>query len=527
MLTAPRTVSGPQHAAPTATGWPPYRHDAGRRWPLLLAAWAVLAVGLWLCREVIVDDAYITYRYSTNLANGLGPTWNPGESPVEGYTNFAWMLWHVPWVWLGVPLPLISHLTGAACAAATVWILVREPATLTGAVTATAAYLAFLPTYIHVLSGLETAAVALVILRAVVLAARILRDGRAPAPWELPALLLLAGVLRPDGVLAVAPALLIWLAARHRDWTVWAWTAAAAALGAGYMAWRWSYFGHPLPNTFYVKAGLEAVLSGKWLQVTLALLLPLVALAAALLLRRPAPLGALVLATTAAMWVIPALTAPAMDYMSRFAWHAVPVLCLAAAWALDRADSRRTAALLGAITVGWLAIAGLQHADARSMVNYGNDLEAIHGAIGRGLAEAEVPADARTLATSDAGAIPYYSGWRSLDYIGLNDEAIAHGADPTEQVLAADPTVIIVTSRNRSGPFAPESSWNTNITRVTAGYVQVAAGRMREDYWQIVFVRPEWAEQVRVPVQVELDRAAAGNDGRIDTSFRRWLLRAT
>lgn len=37
------------------------------------------------------DDAFITYRYSQALATGFGPHFNPGE-PVEGYTNFLWML---------------------------------------------------------------------------------------------------------------------------------------------------------------------------------------------------------------------------------------------------------------------------------------------------------------------------------------------------------------------------------------------------------------------------------------------------
>src|SRR5438552_601254 len=39
----------------------------------------------------VCDDAYITYRYASNLAHGLGPVWNAGER-VEGYTNFLWML---------------------------------------------------------------------------------------------------------------------------------------------------------------------------------------------------------------------------------------------------------------------------------------------------------------------------------------------------------------------------------------------------------------------------------------------------
>ena len=38
------------------------------------------------------DDAFISYRYADNLAKGNGLTFNAGEAPVEGYSNFAWIV---------------------------------------------------------------------------------------------------------------------------------------------------------------------------------------------------------------------------------------------------------------------------------------------------------------------------------------------------------------------------------------------------------------------------------------------------
>ncbi len=49
------------------------------------------------------------------------------------------------------------------------------------------------------------------------------------------------------------------------------------------------------------------------------------------------------------------------------------------------------------------------------------DLQRAHVPIGKALAESAVPEPARSVAVTDAGAIPYYSGWTSIDYIGLND----------------------------------------------------------------------------------------------------------
>lgn len=38
----------------------------------------------------MVDDTFISFRYSKNLAEGLGPVYNAGER-VEGVTNFLWV----------------------------------------------------------------------------------------------------------------------------------------------------------------------------------------------------------------------------------------------------------------------------------------------------------------------------------------------------------------------------------------------------------------------------------------------------
>ncbi len=39
-----------------------------------------------------IDDAFISFNYGVHLANGFGLVWNIGQSPVEGYTNFLWVL---------------------------------------------------------------------------------------------------------------------------------------------------------------------------------------------------------------------------------------------------------------------------------------------------------------------------------------------------------------------------------------------------------------------------------------------------
>lgn len=56
----------------------------------------------------IIDDAAISFVYSRSLAQGHGLVTQPGVPPVEGYSNFTWVLLCVPFFWLGMFDP---HLT--------------------------------------------------------------------------------------------------------------------------------------------------------------------------------------------------------------------------------------------------------------------------------------------------------------------------------------------------------------------------------------------------------------------------------
>jgi len=42
--------------------------------------------------EWLIDDAGISFVYSRNLAAGYGLVTQPGVLPVEGYSNFLWVL---------------------------------------------------------------------------------------------------------------------------------------------------------------------------------------------------------------------------------------------------------------------------------------------------------------------------------------------------------------------------------------------------------------------------------------------------
>ena len=87
-----------------------------RRWidraPLVIAG---LAGGTFLVESwqlgPQLDDAYISYRYARNLAEGYGLVYNPGEY-VEGFTNILWTLLVALGVRLGLEAPAVGHFLG-------------------------------------------------------------------------------------------------------------------------------------------------------------------------------------------------------------------------------------------------------------------------------------------------------------------------------------------------------------------------------------------------------------------------------
>ncbi|MBC8330487.1 MAG: hypothetical protein H8E28_00750, partial [Anaerolineae bacterium] len=83
---------------------------------------------------VLFDDAMISMRYAKNLAQGYGAVWNPGEAPVEGYTNPLWVLWMAFFHLLPISMAKISlavQISGAVFLAVNLYVVKKITETLT------------------------------------------------------------------------------------------------------------------------------------------------------------------------------------------------------------------------------------------------------------------------------------------------------------------------------------------------------------------------------------------------------------
>jgi len=200
-----------------------------------------------------------------------------------------------------------------------------------------------------------------------------------------------------------------------------------------YYLWRFSYYGYPLPNTFYAKVGGTAaqILRGLTYSATALLRqLPLALLALLAIIRQqlarqlPRPAAIVVLCYTG---YIIAVGGDHFPY-DRFFVPLLPLLALLAADGM-RSNSRwLTLALpLLALLASLWQLPTLR--DSRTLNTAGqvwteNSVVEKNREIGSWLAQ-HTPPDT-LVATGIAGALPYYAERPIIDMLGLNDLHIAH-----------------------------------------------------------------------------------------------------
>ena len=86
---------------------------------LLPVMFGIITYRLW---SYTLDDAFISFRYARNFAEGHGIVFNPGER-VEGYTNFLWVvILAVPFLLHVDPVPFAHTADVLLCVTATVLV---------------------------------------------------------------------------------------------------------------------------------------------------------------------------------------------------------------------------------------------------------------------------------------------------------------------------------------------------------------------------------------------------------------------
>ncbi|HEV3234731.1 MAG TPA: hypothetical protein VG329_09310 [Candidatus Dormibacteraeota bacterium] len=451
----------------------------------VVAGVAYLVLAVVLHPRWTMDDAYISLRFATNLAQHGQLAWNLTGSPVEGYTGVLLPLLLAAAIRVSLPaLQLTEALNAVAVITSGVLVyailrLHQVHRWLTLGAVLVFCLNPFLPT--QALSGLETGLFMLGLTAAVWLFARL--ETVRGAGWAnevaLGIALLLTCLARPEGVLLAAAALTALVFLRRRQGRPWLASTARVGLtvavpGVSYLAWTNFYYGGILPNTFYVKAGTAGTVGDSAVAIVVFVLasLALPVVAGWSLARTPPgpvrrPLTATLALAVGGALLVSYLRADLIQNIGfRFFVPALPLILVGLALVLDRRHRdgfRLTGAAryvaVGTLVVQLLASLSLLGARRAQDAAYGQLIMDEHKPAGDYIA-ATVPRNAVLAVCVDAGAIPYYSGLDAIDMGGLNDRHLARDhltlAQKVDYLFSRRPQVIVLTSdapdRSVGGP---------------------------------------------------------------------------
>lgn len=469
------------------------------------------------------EDAAILMRYVRHIADGRGIVWNPGDPPADGATDFLFTMLSAGVVRLGMPLEPATRSVAFAAHVLTVLLVYFGIRRLLGsplpAAVVSALFLAWGPGFRYVEMYFGTPLFAFLAALAWVLALRLReRPGSPGLGLGFALASLAAGLARPEGVFLTAfmlAAVVVWAGPRRAWRAVAAYGAVFGILGGAYFLWRWNLFGHPLPTPFYKKGGGTLHWGGlrDSVEGVARLGLPFL-LAAPLALRsrdalRRLMFAAIPLGGFTLLWV---LLSNEMNILHRFQFALVPLILLSwpdwvkglgsdlrlpAAAEIPPA-SRRAAALF------LVAAAGLGLAAERFIYRLRPSQRDGRYEVARRLA----PFASRgyTLVTTEAGLLPLYSGWRSVDAWGLNDVEIArHGL--SDALLERERPALIVFHAGFS-PLAPaairgDDDWSRMIRTLSDygtrnGYVLAAVFGHNPFDTHYYLVRPDLPDTARI-----------------------------
>ena len=411
--------------------------------------------------DFLVDDAFITFRYAKHLASGVGLVFNPLEDPpVEGYTNFLWMLAMALVQGLGLDPALWSRLLSAASAVALLALVVRalpggpgsRPESPESHIGGALFFAVLPPVAVWSTGGLESMPFALAVFAsyaALVSRGERARTGAAALAGAL------AVLLRADGAVWLALALAAaWLQAPERRSAVLRAGLTAAAVLAAHVLWRRGFYGEWLPNTARAKVHFGWLGLERGLKYVASLCLAVLSVPLALLLGLRGLSGPSARTSAAALLFVAGgfgyLVLVGGDWMMMFRQlvPAMPFLALAAAGGLEALGGRTSRLVLVILLVAlsllpaWdlhpvprgvrsLAHFRFGHAEVTEYQMWKKGVVDIEDWIALGKAVAPHVAPGESYVLGNIGAIPFYSGLVTYDTHGLtNREPFAPPPDP-------------------------------------------------------------------------------------------------
>lgn len=462
---------------------------------LLFAYLLVLQIqAIW---PFTIDDMYISLRYARNWVAGDGLLWNINAPPVEGYSNFSFVvLAALSLIFKTNPVIVlkIAGIVGLLFTCLFLYLISRLWFTPRLSLIPCIFLLSYKGQIIWAASGLETAVYEAMICGAVYFAFRgvgynfysqVRGNANKTALIVAGLFLVLAGLTRPEAPVFMLLMLLFLLwdkppqpSVQFRQGIV-GFVLILLLLFGSYFYWRWHYYGYLFPNSVYCKGYSEFYYSIDYNY--LKLIWPFAILALIACIKVPDKRHYLLWVPSLIYLVLLARADPITAFDNRFFLPAfallLPLSLLGLAHIIRKADAyfELTLLMLSAVLlvffIPWMTLAQYRYFTQNPVQGEQLRVQVVQWLQTNAKPDADV-------VLGDAGFIPYFSTLHFIDSYCLNNKIMAHFPHDQMyeqfcyQILLEKPAVIILSSLLEQGEttYAPADVCLKNVLKNNPAY---------------------------------------------------------
>jgi len=457
-----------------------------RKYAIVVFVTAVLVRLLFhVLSGLIYDDAFITFRYAQNIADGHGFVYNVGER-VLGTTTPLFTLILAALACFGISIVKGALAVSLLSSGLTAVILYRFAQSLGFA------HFSLLPVSLYVFfprllstdtGGMETSLFALLVTSAFYFQHKRLFVYSIAAAA-------VAVTTRPEGLLALGILIVFNSIKDHKRAVVF--LALATFIILPWVVFAYFYFGSPIPNSIPAKLALYSLIETNSYGENLVFLMgwhhpfgvPLLVLVVvgALWLRKKRGFGWLEI-----LWMTSMVVSLTISSTFLFLWYITPIyplyllfagatfplICSWSKWFHQRINTMAKLSVIGTI----LVLGAASYSTSYSNRSYQTTVETVHWPIGRYLQTHARPGD--VAAMEDIGYMGYYSGIRIIDRDGLiSPEVISYNrsGDYLGVILDYKPHWVVACTQSPISTFL-DSSFFTEHYQLREMYVSPSSGR--------------------------------------------------
>jgi len=412
-----------------------------------------------------IDDGFITFRYSDNLANGFGFSWNYDETQEFGFTSYLHTILVAFGIILGTDAIIFSKFLTISASIATLilsGLLLRE-------LTNNSFKFYYIPSLalglmpflaVHSISGLETSLFVSLFSLSAFLYLRYLRDKTYAYLILTNISILFCTFTRYEGILLmlgifVHQLFISKICKMKIDFRHLLFLFIPLIFLLSLLSWNYLQFGQPLPNPFYVKSAIvfsDIVRNINVISQMFIFVIPFVLLAFLNLKNNFKNIATSYFIIQIVVAIIPFIFINQwINYFYRYYFHVIPILVTLGIFSFysikDKIVFGKYSKIFLIIIIMLIVSYNIPtNWKVKEFTAYQEDyLESNHIKIGKILGNYEELNKNFIATVVDAGAMPYYSKWKAYDYV-LNDKyVIQHGFD-ADRFYSFEPKLIIFDS---------------------------------------------------------------------------------